>query len=200
MISFTRMSLVCRLGSPGPRSVFLTLLGLLFLVGSSASAGATDPSLHGLRLGMSLEETRALFQKGSIELTDKGDNEFSAPATPEPLEAVQEVRLAFVDARLRKIVIFFQTPPYEATAESLIKLFEREKQRLISIFQSPGLDVVIDSPTPQERYEWIRRGRGYYRTTWELKGSWKAALWLYGADAGIVLMEMCEATGQAPQR
>ncbi|MFZ5866120.1 MAG: hypothetical protein ACOYXY_09590 [Thermodesulfobacteriota bacterium] len=200
MTSITRLSLVCRFGSPRPTSFFLFFICCLLLVGNSLSAGATDPSMHGLRLGMSLDETRALFQKGSIELTDKGDYEFSAPATPEPLEAVNQVRLAFVDARLRKIVIFFQTPPYEATAESLVKLFEREKQRLISTFQSPGLDVVMDSPVPQERYEWIRRGRGYYRTTWELKGSWKAALWLYGADAGIVLMEMCEATDQAPRR
>ncbi|MBM4325659.1 MAG: hypothetical protein FJ118_00730 [Deltaproteobacteria bacterium] len=200
MISFTGLFVVCRLRSPRPRSVLLFLLSFLLLVGSFSFAEATDPSIHGLRLGISVDDTRALFQMSGIELTDKGDNEFSARATPEPLDAVKEVRLTFVETRLRKIVISFQIPPYDATAETLVKLFETEKQRLISMFQSPGLNVVVEPPSPQDRYEWIRRGRAYYRTTWESKGRWKAALWLFGEDAGIVLMEVCEATDQTPRR
>jgi hypothetical protein len=118
----------------------------------------------------------------------------TAKGTPVPLEGVKEAKFSFTGKKLYKIVLFFEIPPYEASATKLIQRYENEKSRLWQQFGTPSKDAAfMEAPVVQDRYEWLRRGRGYYLSIWErTEDQLKLSLWLYGEDAGIVLMEIYE--------
>ena len=118
----------------------------------------------------------------------------TAKGPPVPLQGVKEAKCSFKSKKLYKIVLLFEIPPHEASATNLIQRYENEKSRLQQQFGTPSKDAAfMEAPAVQDRYEWLRRGRGYYLSIWErAEDQLKVSLWLYGEDAGIVLMEIYE--------
>jgi len=170
-------------------------LVILLSIASNTSVVASqpDPEILGIRLGASAANVRELFNKRGISITETGPGEFAAPRPLELLEGVQEVRVHFANDRLIKIVISFQIPPREPTADNLVLLYNKEKDRLKQLFGPPTLDFVdMKAPKPTDRHDWLTRGRAYYRSIWKIQGRMDVSLWLYGEDGGIVLMEMFE--------
>jgi hypothetical protein len=156
-------------------------------------AQCSGPEILGLQLGTSQSAVRELFDKSHISLSQIDAQHLSAPNPLVPLEGAREVRLAFDNDTLRKITVLFEIPPYQSTAANLIQLYEREKERLKQRLGAPTSDTVdMRAPAPQDRYQWLVRGQGYYLSSWTVNGQMKVTLWLYGEDDGIVLMEMYE--------
>ncbi len=156
------------------------------------------PDLLGVRMGMTIPELQDLFAKARISLDQKGPGELTAPRMPEPLEGVREVRLAVGDRGLEKVVVSFEPPPHDPTASNLISRYNREKERLTSLFGAPTQDVAeMKAPNPQERLQWLVRGLAYYQASWLVKDQLKISLWIYAEDAGIVFAEIYE---RAPSR
>jgi hypothetical protein len=142
---------------------------------------------------MKQSAVRELFSKSGISLSEIDSQHLSAPSTPTPVKGVREVRMTFEKDALLKITVLFEMPPHEPTADTLIALYQKEKERLKQLFGTPGVDAVdMQVPTPGDRYEWLIRGRGYYLSSWAVEHQMKVTLWLYGEDYGIVLMEMYE--------
>jgi hypothetical protein len=169
-------------------SAFLLLSVLL-----PPTALCSGPDILGLRLRMKQSEVRELFSKSSIPLSEIDSQHLSAPRPLVPLEGVREVRLSFERDELRKMTVFFEIPPHQPTAANLIQSYEREKERLKQVMGPPTKDTVaMQAPTPEERHQWLTRGRGYYLASWVVENQMKVTLWLYGEDHGIVLMEIYE--------
>jgi len=176
----------------GALSVSLVFL-LLISSMAGASAPGADPDILGLRLGTSVAAVRELFDKSGISMTQTGPQELSAPRTLRPLEGVKEVRVSFDKDRLRKIVVFFEIPPLDHTADNLVLLYRKEKDRLTQLFGPPGLDHEdMKAPSSTERREWLTRGLGYYRAVWKVKDTLDLSLWLCGEESGILFFEMYE--------
>jgi len=170
-------------------------LAVLLWIASTVnlSASNAEPDILGLRLGMSETAVRSLFEKSGIPLTERNPREVSAPRPLGPLEGVEEVRIHFDKDRLSKIAVSFQIPPREPTADNVLLLYDKEKRRLEQLFGPPSLDFAeMKAPNPTDRHEWLTRGRGYYKTAWKVKDQTEVSLWLYGEDAGIVLIEIYE--------
>ena len=166
---------------------------LLLSVLVPPTALCSGPDILGLQLGMKQSEIRELFSKSSIPLSEVDSQHLSAPRPLVPLEGVREVRLTFDRDELRKITVFFEIPPEQPTAANLIQIYEREKERLKQLLGPPAKDTVdMQAPTPEERHQWLTRGRGYYLASWVVENQMKVTLWLYGEDYGIVLMEIYE--------
>jgi len=147
----------------------------------------------GLSLGMNAAVVRDLFGKRGIDLVQIDAETLSASRVLAPLEKVAEVRLHFDKEVLQKVSVFFELPSGEPTANNLILLFEKEKERLKGLYGSPARDVAeMKAPELRERYEWLTRGRGYYQSLWQVGSQMTVTLWLYGEDSGIVLMETYE--------
>lgn len=173
---------------PGFMPALLFLSALL-----PPTALCSVPDILGLHLKMKPSEVRELFSKSSIPLSEIDPQHLSAPRPLVPLEEVREVRLLFERDELRKITVFFEIPPQQPTAANLIQIYEREKERLKQLLGPPTKDTVdMQTPTPEERHEWLTRGRGYYLSSWVVENQMKVTLWLYGEDYGIVLMEIYE--------
>jgi hypothetical protein len=174
----------------GPRFTPALLLLSVLLPPTALCSG---PDILGLQLGMKQSGVRELFSKSSIPLSEIDPQHLSAPRPLVPLEGVREVRLSFERDELRKITVFFEIPPQQPTAANLIQSYEREKERLKQLFGPPTKDTVdMQAPTPEERHQWLTRGRGYYLSSWVVENKMKVTLWLYGEDYGIVLMEIYE--------
>jgi hypothetical protein len=157
------------------------------------TAPCSGPEILGLQLGMGQSAVRELFNKSDIPVSQIDTQHLSAPRPLVPLEGAREVRLVFQKDTLRKITVFFEMPPYQSTAANLIQLYEREKERLKHRLGAPTSDTVdMRAPAPQDRYQWLVRGQGYYLSSWTVNGQMKVNLWLYGEDEGIVLMEIYE--------
>jgi len=166
----------------------LTIAALLLCALPALSQRVEE--IFGLRLGMSPDEVRAKFAAGSVPLTTVDSDTLSAPSLPAPVDAIKTARLGFEKNRLHKNVVIFEVPPYEASADTLLQFFEREKFRLTQQFGQPSQDFAdMKAPSPNERYDWLKRGRAFYRTSWKVGNRMAVILWLYGEDAGIVLME-----------
>jgi hypothetical protein len=166
---------------------------LLLSVLLPPTALCSGPDILGLQLGMKQSEVLELFSKSGVLLSEIDSQHLSAPRPLAALEAVREVRLSFERDELRKITVFFEIPPYQPTAANLIQIYERENERLKQVFGPPAKETVdMQAPTPEERHQWLTRGRGYYLSSWVVENQLKVTLWLYGEDYGIVLMEIYE--------
>ncbi|MEW6348071.1 MAG: hypothetical protein AB1646_03360 [Thermodesulfobacteriota bacterium] len=147
----------------------------------------------GVRMGMPITELRDVFGKAQVSLDPQGPREFAAAQMPQPLEGVREARLTVGDKGLEKVVLSFDLPPQEPTASNLIARYNKEKERLISLFGSPSMDVAeMKAPTEQERHQWLARGMAYYQASWLVKDQLKISLWIYAEDAGLVFTEIYE--------
>lgn len=176
--------------SRGPRIIPALLLLSVLLPPTALCSG---PDILGLQLGMKLSEVRELFRKSSIPLSEIDPQHLSAPRPLASLDGVREVRLSFEKDELHKITVLFEMPPYQPTAANLIQSYEREKERLKQVLGAPAKDTVeMQAPTPEQRHEWLTRGRGYYLSSWVVENQMKVTLWLYGEDYGIVSMEIYE--------
>jgi hypothetical protein len=154
---------------------------------------ALEPESLGLRLGMTLGAVRQEFVKNGIEITQIAPETYSVLRLPTSAEGIRETRLYFEREKLNKIVVLFAMPPPQPTADSFIDRYNEEKDKLTKAFGPPSQDFVeMKAPTPAERYEWLVRGRAYYRSSWKIPDQTKISLWLYGGDAGIVFMEIYE--------
>lgn len=178
--------------SSNPGIALLLITGLVAIFPAESTAKERD--ILGLHLGMDLEEVTAALQAKGITPSQEDQGVFTAPSLPVQLEGVTEAKCTFEKKKLVKIKLLFDIPPHEASAATLIQRYENEKTRLQQQFGSPSKDVTsMNAPTVQERYDWLRRGSGYYLSVWEkAEDKLKVALWLYGEDAGIVLMEVYE--------
>jgi len=166
---------------------------LLLSVLLPPTALCSGPDILGLQLKMKQSEVRELFSKSSIPLSEIDSQHLSAPRPLARLEGVREVRLSFERDELRKITVLFEMPPNQPTAANLIQSYEREKERLKQLLGPPTKDTVdMQAPTPEERHQWLTRGRGYYLASWVVENQMKVTLWLYGEEYGIVLMEIYE--------
>ncbi|MBI5572298.1 MAG: hypothetical protein HY914_20310 [Desulfomonile tiedjei] len=160
---------------------------------SSSSAWCRETEFLGLNLGMSLEEVREVFFKAAIPLSDESSDVLSAPRPPAPADGAKLIRLFFEKGKLNKLSIRFKLPPHEPDATNLIAFFEKSKARINKELGHPAYDVVqMKATTPQERYDWLKRGLAYYQTIWKIGNEAKVILWLYGEDAEVVLMETYE--------
>lgn len=158
----------------------------------TASASDSGTEIFGLRLGMTTEAVKQEFNKGGISVTEIDAETFSAPRLPTPLAGVTEARFIFERGRLNKIVVHFAIPPPEPTAANLTDRYSQEKDRLTKLFGPPLQDIIEMKAPAAQRYEWLVRARGYYRTSWKTPDQMTITLWLYGEDAGIVFMEIYE--------
>lgn len=175
-----------------PGIVVLTLISSALL--PYVAWSAQEPEILGLRMGMNIAAVRDIFARHNIALTEAEAGVLAAPKGPEAPTGTRAVRLTFEKGTLYKIVIQFDTPPHEATATALIQAYEAEKDRLTKQLGAPAQELAVnDAPSPEDRYDWIRRGRAYYRTVWSVTKKMNVALWLYSEDPGIVLMEVYEA-------
>lgn len=166
---------------------------LLFTVPFAASAQDTGIEVLGLRMGMTTEAIKEECVKHGIPVREIDAETFSLPRAPTPLAGAAEVRLTFERRKLKKIVVLFLIPPPEPTAANLIQRYNEEKNRLTKLFGLPAQDTVeMKTPDPAERYQWLTRGRGYYRCSWKIPDQTEISLWLYGEDTGIALMEIYE--------
>lgn len=159
-----------------------------------AAMTARDADILGLRLGMDLSEVIAALEAKGIAPSRHNGETVTAKGAPVSLQGVQEMKCSFKSKKLDKVVLPFEIPPHEASATNLIQRYENEKSRLQHQFGTPSKDVAfMEAPVVQDRYEWLRRGRGYYLSIWErAEEQVKISLWLYGEDAGIVLVEIYE--------
>ncbi|WP_157212248.1 hypothetical protein [Desulfomonile tiedjei] len=133
-----------------------------------------------------------IFKKNSIPAAELDRQKITAARLPVSLEGIREVKLSFDGDSLKKIVIVFEIPPYESTADTLVANYRREKERVKKLFGTPAGDVAeLKSPTPEERYQWLARGRGYCRTIWKIPEA-TITLWLYAEDDGLVFQEIYE--------
>jgi hypothetical protein len=174
----------------GPRFIPALVLLSVWLPPTALCSG---PAILGLQLRMKQSEVRELFSKSSIPLAEIDPQHLSATRSLAPLDGVREVRLSFEKDELRKITVLFEIPPHQPTAANLIGSYEREKERLKQVLGAPAKDTVdMQAPTPEERHQWLTRGRGYYLSSWAVENQMKVTLWLYGEDYGIVLMEIYE--------
>jgi hypothetical protein len=157
------------------------------------SAFALGPERLGLHLGMTLGAVQQEFVKNGIEITEVAPETYSALRLPTSAEGIRETRLYFEREKLNKIVVLFAMPPPQPTAGTLIDRYNEEKDKLTKAFGPPSQDFIeMKAPTPVERYEWLVRGRAYYRTSWKIPDQTEISLWLYGEEAGIVFMEIYE--------
>jgi hypothetical protein len=165
----------------------------LWAVFPPASA-QSEMDILGLRLGMDLTEVIAALEANGKAAIQQNEETLTAKGIPVPLQGVTEVKYSFKNNKLIKIVLLFELPPHEASATNLIQQYENEKTRLRQQFGTPSKEAAfMEAPAVQDRYEWLRRGRGYYLTIWErVQDLLKISLWLYGEDAGIVLLEIYE--------
>ena len=170
----------------------IAIAGLLAI--SPAAVTARDGDILGLRLGMDLTEVMASLEANGIAPSQHNGETMMAKGPPVPLQGVKEMRCSFKAKKLFKLVLSFEIPPYETSATTLIRQYENEKGRIMQQFGQPFKDAAfMEAPTIQDRYEWLRRGRGYYLSIWErAEDPLKISLWLYGEDAGIVLVEIYE--------
>jgi hypothetical protein len=175
------------------RSIALLLITGLIITFPDDST-SKGPDILGLSLGMDQAEVTAALQAKGITPSQEDQGVFTATSLPVRLEGVTEAKCTFEDKKLIKIKLLFDIPPHEASAATLIQQYENEKDRLRQQFGAPSKDVIsMNAPTVQERYDWLKRGRGYYLSAWEkTDDKLKVTLWLYGEDAGIVLMEVYE--------
>jgi len=153
-----------------------------------------ETDIFGLRLGMDQAEVTAALKAKGISLSEQDEGSLTITSLPVQLEGVKEAKCTFEGKKLIKVKLLFDVPPHEASAATLIQRYENEKSRLEQQFGSPSKDVTsMDAPAVQDRYDWLKRGRGYYLSAWEkAEDKLKVTLWLYGEDAGIVLMEVYE--------
>lgn len=171
-------------------AVAATAVFPLPLAGSAPDSGT---ELLGLRMGMTTEAIKEECVKHGIPVREIDAETFSLPRAPTPLAGAAEVRLTFERQKLKKIVVLFLIPPPEPTAANLIQRYNEEKNRLTKLFGLPAQDTVeMKTPDPAERYQWLTRGRGYYRCSWKIPDQTEISLWLYGEDTGIALMEIYE--------
>jgi len=174
------------------RFIALTAVQCLALLAVQIAVGA-EPSILGIGLGLSPAAVRDLFGKSNIPLTEIDAETLSAGRPLAPLDGAKEVRLYFEKEALHKITILFEIPSREPTANNLMQQFEKEKQRLRGLYGEPARDVAeMKISRPEDRHEWLTRGRGYYQVLWQVGDRLKVTLWLYGEDAGIVFMETYE--------
>ena len=170
----------------------LAITGLLAI--SPAAVMARESDILGLRLGMDLTEVIAALKANGMAPSQDNGETVTAKGPPVPLQGVKEMKCSFKGKRLDNVVLSFEIPPHEATAANLIQRYENEKSRLQQQFGTPSKDVAfMEAPAVQDRYEWLKRGRAYYLSIWErAEDQLKLSLWLYGEDAGIVLVEIYE--------
>ena len=170
----------------------IAITGLLAI--SPAAVTPRDADILGLRLGMDLTEVIAALEANGIAPSQHNGETVTAKNPPVPLQGVKEMKCSFKSKKLDKVVLSFEIPPHEASATKLIQQYENEKNRLKQQFGTPSKDAAfMEAPAVQDRYEWLRRGRGYYLSIWErAEDPLKISLWLYGEDAGIVLVEIYE--------
>jgi len=187
-------SYTSRLTRPrAPRVVtgLVIICSAVFLSSSATLCRATE--FLGIRLGMTLEEVRETFAKAAIPVCEESSDVLSAPRLPTGADGVKLLRLFFEKGKLNKLSIRFKLPPHEPDATNLIALFEKRKARINKELGHPAYDVVqMKATTPQERYDWLKRGLAYYQTIWKIGNEAKVILWLYGEDAEVVLMETYE--------
>lgn len=168
--------------------LLLRLIPIFLLFSASVSAAETE--ILGVRMGMSKEALQDTLGKAGISVAELEPQKIIAPRLPVPLEGVREVRLSFEKNELKKIVIAFEIPPYEATANSLIGSYRKEQERLVQLFGAAAQDMAEPEPSrPEERYRWLARGGGYFRATWKIPQG-LVTLWLYGQDDGLVFQEI----------
>jgi hypothetical protein len=143
---------------------------------------------------MDLTEVIRALEANAIAPSQQNGETLTAKSPPVPLQGVKEMRCSFKGKKLDKVVLSFEIPPHEASATNLIQRYENEKSRVQQQFGTPSKDAAfMEAPAVQDRYEWLRRGRGYYLSIWErAEDQLKISLWLYGEDAGIVLLEIYE--------
>lgn len=172
--------------------VFLAITGLLVISPTPVAARGVD--ILGLRLGMDVSEVAGAFEAKGIAPIQQNEETVTAKGPFVPLQGIREMKCSFESKKLARVVLSFEIPPYEASATKLIQLYENEKTRLQQQFGMPSKEAAfMEAPEVQDRYEWLRRGRGYYLSIWERpEDRVKISLWLYGEDAGIVLVEIYE--------
>lgn len=158
------------------------------------ASAQSEMDILGLRLGMDVSEVVGALEAKGIAPIQQNEETVRAKGLPVALQGVEEMRCSFKGRKLDKVVLSFEIPPHEASATKLIQQYENEKRRLQQQFGTPFKDAAfMEAPTGQDRYEWLRRGRGYYLSIWErAEDPLKISLWLYGEDAGIVLVEIFE--------
>jgi hypothetical protein len=153
---------------------------------------ASELEILGVRMGMPRAELQETLKKNEIATSEIEQQKIAASRMPVSLEGVREVRLSFEKDRLCKVVMLFEIPPYESTAKTLIDKYETEKERLKQLFGPPADDrTELKPPKEAERYQWLARGRGYYRTMWKVHET-QVTLWLYAEDDGLVFQEIYE--------
>ncbi|MBI4965096.1 MAG: hypothetical protein HY913_17615 [Desulfomonile tiedjei] len=170
----------------------MVIIGLFITFSAEATSKGTD--ILGLHLDTDQTEVVATLAAKGITPTQQDEATLTAKSLPVPIEGLQEAKCLFKNRKLYKVTLFFEIPPHEASAATLIQRYENEKGRLGQQFGPPSKDVTaMDAPSIQDRYDWLKRGRGYYLSVWDkAEDKLKVTLWLYGADADIVLMETYE--------
>jgi hypothetical protein len=160
----------------------------------SPASAQSETDILGLRLGMDVSEVVGALEARGIAPIQQNEETVTAKGPPVPLQGVEEMRCSFKGKKLDKVVLSFEIPPHEASATKLIQQYENEKSRLQQQFGTPFKDAAfMEASVAQDRYEWLRRGRGYYLSIWKrAEDPLKISLWLYGEDAGIVLVEIYE--------
>jgi hypothetical protein len=176
------------------RSIVPMVMTGLFVMFPPADSTSQGPDILGLRLGMDHAEVIGVLEAKGITPNQRDEAAITAQSLPVSLDGLKEAKCSFKDKKLYKITLFFEIPPHEASAATLIQRYESEKSRLGQQFGPPSKDVTsMDAPTVQDRYDWLKRGRGYYLCVWDkAEDKLKVTLWLYGEDAGIVVMETYE--------
>jgi hypothetical protein len=169
----------------------MSVLVLTFFL-SQTTVLAADLEILGVHMGMPRAELLETLKKSEIATSEMEQKKITASRLPVSLDGVREVRLSFEKDRLCKVVILFEIPPYESTAKTLIDKYETEEERLKHLFGPPADDrAELKPPREEERYQWLIRGRGYYRTMWKVHET-QVTLWLYAEDDGLVFQEIYE--------
>ncbi len=161
----------------------------MYVLAASSSPG----EYLGIRFDTSLTDLLAMFRERGILVERLDADTLSTPRTPAHLERVSGVRFYFTDAKLYKMVVFFEVPPHEPTAARLLTDYKPEQDRLSKLYGPPIEDTVsMDAPSAEDRYQWLQQARAYYRTVWGTRDKVTITLWLYGSDEGIVFSEIYE--------
>ena len=117
----------------------------------------------------------------------------SAWRPPASEDGIKDVRFFFEKDLLYKIAVFFQIPEREPNAANLLALHSRLKGGLEAQYGSPSKCIdEMSVSAPEQRHEWIARGRAYHQCVWEIPDQARISLWLYGEDSGIVLSTVYE--------
>jgi len=170
----------------------VNILAVLFWLSVPVALSGQGEYL-GVRFDTALTDLLAKFKEKGIPVKRLDDHTVLSARPLVPLDRVSEVRFSFTGEKLYKMVVYFEVPPHEPTAARLLADYKSEQDRLSKLFGPPIEDTMsMDTPSAQDRYEWLQQARAYCRSVWVTSQKVAITLWLYGSDEGIVLSEIYE--------